>query len=962
MKKRLYMKYKKYFWGLAVMFCVSVMSILPVQGEETIKTWKDANTGLIYALDTVKMEASVYSYKGEATTVTVPAVITDDASNVYKVVGIGSTKKIEAFNGTFYGFNSCKELEQVIYEAPENIRFLGLNAFANCFALSGEAPIPSGVEWFEGWVFNQCSSITGAVLPETLTELGKYDFQGCTALQTVTLPSGLKTLERGTFNCCEKLNNVTLPNTLEEIGSSAFGNCTSLTGPIDIPAGVKKIGNNVFQRCSSLTGNIKLPDGLTSLGAYAFYECPKLEGEVVIPSGVTQINECTFYNCKGLTSIVLHDGIQNIEYLAFKGCEGLTGDFKLPSQLKTIEFGVLSGCSGITSVNIPETVTVIDMEAFYNCKKLEGTIKLPETMTEVPEGIFYGCESLTNVILPEGITAIKDEAFGRCRKFTGEFVIPEGVTEIGDYAFFYCDDITNFVLPKSLTSIGENAFYCCSKITELLLPMQLQTIGSNAFLACQGLKGKTVYIPQSVTSVGKAAFGAQWCEANSEQYYAPIRVVYPEDKYLDEYSHSLIDMSYKVGTDDTVSLTLKRHVIWFENEAEGYEYENDIYIPEKIFGKTVVSMTNNATYPEWFAEKDYAETRDKLKIHCQKHNYSKMDVLVKQHTFTCKICSDVICEEHTYENETSACSVCGHIPFTVESAISQKGARIGYKKGADCTVKVEKKFAEDVLRYQWCENGMLIPGAMTSSYTIPAGKNAGSYTYTCIVSNGAYKAVTKGITFTVYQPEIIGGNELVDLSLETPQTGDYIKDTDGKSIYKLTSAANGVYEVEYVGPVDKSMTAITIPDLVSVGGVNYDVTSIADSAFEKCTKLKTLRIGNKVKRIGNRAFYGCTNLVKVTGGKALLTIGKSAFQGCKKLKNVSLSSKKLKSIGAKTFYGCKKLTKITLKTTKLTKKSIGKNALKKTNKKLVIKVPKNKVSAYKKYFKGKGNNKAVVKK
>jgi polyisoprenoid-binding protein YceI len=100
-----------------------------------------------------------------------------------------------------------------------------------------------------------------------------------------------------------------------------------------------------------------------------------------------------------------------------------------------------------------------------------------------------------------------------------------------------------------------------------------------------------------------------------------------------------------------------------------------------------------------------------------------------------------------------------------------------------------------------------------------------------------------------------------------------------------------------------------------VDGITYQVTSIANNAFA----------GNK-------------KLTSVTIGKNITKIGKNAFKNCKKLK------------------------KITVKSTQLTKKSIGKNALKGTNKNLTIKVPKKKVSDYKKYFKGKGNKTVKVKK
>lgn len=67
-------------------------------------------------------------------------------------------------------------------------------------------------------------------------------------------------------------------------------------------------------------------------------------------------------------------------------------------------------------------------------------------------------------------------------------------------------------------------------------------------------------------------------------------------------------------------------------------------------------------------------------------------------------------------------------------------------------------------------------------------------------------------------------------------------------------------------------------------------------------------------------------------------------------------------IGTGAFSGCKRLTKIIIKSTKLKKSSVGKNVLKGTNKKLVIKVPKKQVKIYKTIFKNKGNKTVQVKK
>ena len=97
-------------------------------------------------------------------------------------------------------------------------------------------------------------------------------------------------------------------------------------------------------------------------------------------------------------------------------------------------------------------------------------------------------------------------------------------------------------------------------------------------------------------------------------------------------------------------------------------------------------------------------------------------------------------------------------------------------------------------------------------------------------------------------------------------------------------------------------------------------------------------------------------------GLGVTEIGASAFSKCTKLKKIIIPSK-VNKIGKKAFYNCKALKNIQINTTKLTTKNVGASAFKGTPKNAVVKVPKNKVSAYKKLLVKKGlNKKATVKK
>ena len=131
-------------------------------------------------------------------------------------------------------------------------------------------------------------------------------------------------------------------------------------------------------------------------------------------------------------------------------------------------------------------------------------------------------------------------------------------------------------------------------------------------------------------------------------------------------------------------------------------------------------------------------------------------------------------------------------------------------------------------------------------------------------------------------------------------------------------------------------TKASISGYVKYNGMSYKVTKIADKAFYKNTKLKTVTIPSTVTEIGNKAFYGCRKLTKVT------------------------IPKNVKVIGSKAFYGCKKIAKVTVKSTKLNK--VGSKAFTGISKKAVIKVPKKKLAAYTKLLKGKYTKGVKIKK
>ena len=156
-----------------------------------------------------------------------------------------------------------------------------------------------------------------------------------------------------------------------------------------------------------------------------------------------------------------------------------------------------------------------------------------------------------------------------------------------------------------------------------------------------------------------------------------------------------------------------------------------------------------------------------------------------------------------------------------------------------------------------------------------------------------------------------------------------VKNADGVTIYYNYNYTNNGTElaVTYLGFyyssfIDRYKGNIVIPESVNYNNVTYSVTSIGDNAFNGCSYLTSVTIGNSVTSIGDNAFNGCSYLTSVTIGNSVTSIGDNAFKGCSGLTSVTIPNS-VTSIGVQSFNGCSKLTSITIPNSVI---SIGHNA------------------------------------
>lgn len=129
--------------------------------------------------------------------------------------------------------------------------------------------------------------------------IGGGAFAGKTSVTSVTIPDSVTFIDWYAFQGCG-LTSLTIPSSVTSIGKSAFYSCPALTS-VTLGGGTLSLDDGVFQHCTALT-SVTIGSGVTAILYHAFDHCTSLTS-VVIPSSVTAIEGGAFWECTALTSI-----------------------------------------------------------------------------------------------------------------------------------------------------------------------------------------------------------------------------------------------------------------------------------------------------------------------------------------------------------------------------------------------------------------------------------------------------------------------------------------------------------------------------------------------------------------------------------------------------------------------------------------------------------------------------------
>ena len=351
--------------------------------------------------------------------------------------------------------------------------------------------------------------------------IGDSAFQNRTDLRTVMIPDSVIDIERMAFCGCSNLDNVTLSKNLEKMEERAFGNCEKIT-QIEIPKSLDIGGAwnaGAFAGCTNLK-KITFEKGTTKIANNLFSGCTGIE-EINIPDTITEIKSYAFSGCTKLSSVNIPGSVSKIEYRAFNGCSVIK-KISIFNEKLSMEDSIFQECTSLTEIHLPNSLKEIPSSTFSGCKKLT-TINFPSTLTTIGNSAFSGCESLPEAILPSGVEKIESNAFKNCKSLK-KAVVPDTVSSIGSSAFYGCEALTDITLGSKLKKIESQTFYGCTVLPSIVLPYNVTTIGDSAFVNCTKLTQITV--PRNTTSIASNAFS----------YPKKMTMYGPSDCYAQTYA------------------------------------------------------------------------------------------------------------------------------------------------------------------------------------------------------------------------------------------------------------------------------------------------------------------------------------------------------------------------------------------------------------------------------------------
>ena len=354
--------------------------------------------GEAYGMDIIDAPFSVSFSRDDLLAVSIPRTV--------RFIGVGAFNEFRSLaTVTFEGnselqsiesgaFANCTSLEQFSNTGkvaiPSSVTSVASRAFINCPSIK-DIVFPQGADVSESVIYGECDSLRTIENSPASIELGNhvshitsityapgvttvYGLRGnngarATGLKTVGLPEGVTRIDDFAFDGCSALTSINLPSSLTEIGIDAFNGCSSLTGIRELPASVTSVGRGAFRDCKNLAMKVNHPgDSLWDQYVNSGITSITLSGDIV------WMNATYFSGCKNLTSIAVTPGSG-----PFTSIDGVLFDKTTDGEPFLVKYPAAKGGSSYT---IPAQAVGVGGLAFEDCRNLKE-VHVPVTVKYV---------------------------------------------------------------------------------------------------------------------------------------------------------------------------------------------------------------------------------------------------------------------------------------------------------------------------------------------------------------------------------------------------------------------------------------------------------------------------------------------------------------------------------------------------------------------------------------------------